>query len=297
MPHQMSINHQETTALWDTGSQVSIVSRQWWKSNLPNIPLHNISEILEPDLKLTAANGTDIPFDGWLEVTVSLNAPGKHSVCLTKVPVLVTPTHLTEPRIGYNVIEETVKSNSKSPTQQEQAFSGMFLSRPHLDIKSFVKLIHANDPSTFCMIRSGKDKIAIPKGGTVVIPCIAHTRASQEMDVLFEPCPPPSWPEGLEMMDQLITIPATASCRIQIPVTNRTKHDLHMEARTVLGHLQLVCSAKPGQMKTPRPTPIPSDKEATIHKVEAAHPPNPSSTSWTPPVPFTPLTSHLIRNA
>ena len=285
------INHQETTALWDTGSQVSIVSRQWWKSNLPNIPLHNISELLEPDLKLTAANGTDIPFDGWLEVTVSLNAPGKHSVCLTKVPVLVTPTHLTEPMIGYNVIEEAVKSNSKSPTQEEQAFSGMFVSRPHLDIKSFVKLIQANNPSAFCVIRSGKDKVTIPKGGTVVIPCFAHTRASQEMDVLFEPCPPPSWPEGLEMMDQLITIPATASCRIQIPVTNTTKHNMLVEARTVLGHLQLVCSAKPGQVKTPQPTPTPSGKGATSNKVEAALPQNSTSTSWTPPIDLSHLSS------
>ena len=62
------VQGKEVEALWDTGSQVCVVSRKWQQSNLPVEVLRNIEELLGigEELNLDAMNGTDIPFDGWI---------------------------------------------------------------------------------------------------------------------------------------------------------------------------------------------------------------------------------------
>lgn len=57
------LNGHQLQALWDTGSQVSIIDERWKRDYLPNTRLRDISEILDSpdDLTLTAANGTALP--------------------------------------------------------------------------------------------------------------------------------------------------------------------------------------------------------------------------------------------
>ena len=57
-------------ALWDTGAQVSIVSKTWLEEYLPSAKLRNNEELLGEDagLKLRPATGGTIPFEGWVEV-------------------------------------------------------------------------------------------------------------------------------------------------------------------------------------------------------------------------------------
>ena len=69
-------------ALWDTGSQVCVVSRKWQQTHLPLEVLRNVEE-----LNLEAMNGTDIPFDGWIEVKFKLAGNDTTADELT-VPVL-----------------------------------------------------------------------------------------------------------------------------------------------------------------------------------------------------------------
>ena len=68
------LNGKQVNALWDTGAQVSIVSNKWLKRNFPSIEVRNVSEILGEgqDLNIAAANGTDIPFLGFVELKFEL---------------------------------------------------------------------------------------------------------------------------------------------------------------------------------------------------------------------------------
>ena len=77
-------------ALWDTGAQVSIVSKSWLSENLSSLKLRNVEELLgeEAELDLRATNGGIIPFIGWVEVQFQLAFDMQSSVPLT-VPVLV----------------------------------------------------------------------------------------------------------------------------------------------------------------------------------------------------------------
>ena len=58
--------------LWDTGSQVSVVSKHWVETFLVEKDVRPISDLLdEVDLKLCAANGAHIPFLGWISCVLN----------------------------------------------------------------------------------------------------------------------------------------------------------------------------------------------------------------------------------
>jgi len=80
----------KTEALWDTGSQVCIIDEKWKTKHAPEVTLRNISEATEaPDsLRLVAANGTNMPYSGWVELTFKLASPVTNEKELN-IPVLV----------------------------------------------------------------------------------------------------------------------------------------------------------------------------------------------------------------
>ena len=80
------------TALWDTGAQVSIITECFLKQQLPDLKVRDINELLgtDADLQLTAANGTAIPYKGWVEARFRLNSEEEKEVT---VPFLVTEEH------------------------------------------------------------------------------------------------------------------------------------------------------------------------------------------------------------
>lgn len=102
------MNGYAVTALFDTGAQVSLIDQTWRQKYVPNQEVHPLSELMgECDLKLLAATGEVIPYDGWIEVIVNLpgNDNPNHSI---KVPFLVSCNELLRPLLGFNVIQEII---------------------------------------------------------------------------------------------------------------------------------------------------------------------------------------------
>ena len=67
------LNGLETDALWDTGAQVWISLHSRLKQCTQGCEIRDIAELLGMDgLELKAANGTDLPFEGWVEPTLHL---------------------------------------------------------------------------------------------------------------------------------------------------------------------------------------------------------------------------------
>ena len=61
---QCVMNNVQTQALWDTSAQVSIVSKDWIAEKLPTAESHRMDDN-DTGLDLEAANGTEIPYEGW----------------------------------------------------------------------------------------------------------------------------------------------------------------------------------------------------------------------------------------
>ena len=67
------LNGLETDTLWVSGAQVSIIWHSWLKQCLPGCAIRDIAELLGMDgPELKAANGTDLPYEGWVELTFNL---------------------------------------------------------------------------------------------------------------------------------------------------------------------------------------------------------------------------------
>ena len=155
---QCCINGKQTEALWDTGSQISLLPRSWLHQNLPNVSLRPIQQLLnETALDLRAANSTPIPFDGWIEAQFSLSRKGGEPISLL-VPMLVTSDTLAEPLIGYNVIERITKDHEGDV---RSVLRGGFPNMKSSSITALVNLLHSTSPDNFCTVRMGKRDVLI----------------------------------------------------------------------------------------------------------------------------------------
>ena len=107
------IQGKQVEELWDTVSQVRAVSRKWQQTHLLLEVLRNFKELLgaREELKLEAMNGTDIPFDGWIDVRFNLAGDDKTTDELT-VPVLVGQKEEEYPIFSFNVVEEILSYHS-----------------------------------------------------------------------------------------------------------------------------------------------------------------------------------------
>ena len=78
------LNHTNSHVLWDTGAMVSIMSQAFLDKYLPDTESQYLESLLGygAELKLTAANGTQISYIGWAVVKFELKAsPGSSHAC------------------------------------------------------------------------------------------------------------------------------------------------------------------------------------------------------------------------
>lgn len=106
-----SFNGVPTQAVWDTGSQVIMISEEWRRRHLPHTTVRSIDELVDTGTVLgKAVNKTAIPFVGWVEVKFLLKSGDALKSGLF-VPMLIArnPRVPEEPIIGLNVINEMIK--------------------------------------------------------------------------------------------------------------------------------------------------------------------------------------------
>lgn len=244
------LNKQPTTALWDTGAQVSILSEETLKANSILSEIKPIEQLIGAGtLNLQAANGTSIPYSGWVEVNVCLQDETSPELL---VPFLVTKQRLDLPIIGYNVIEMIIKS-AVDNGQSGSLLKGIQNFLPHNNTDSIVELIDVianNEPDVFCSVKSIKKDIVIAPAQTVSVPCRSNTGPiHRPTPVIFEPEEAGDWPTGLVIQDELKTLKVGDCAILRIQVTNTSTRDIRIPGRTVLGHLQLVRSVTPVELK------------------------------------------------
>ena len=234
--------------------QVSIVSKDWIAENLPTAEIRRMDELLnDKGLDLKAANGTEIPYEGWIEVSFKLaTSDDKHGM---SVPFLVSKDALDHLIVGYNVIEEIVKNPvSDSPNNHEEtlvnALSASLPSAKQENVKALIGLIWTNTSSELCRVKVAKKDVVVPKNETIVVSCSVSTGPTESrLPVLFEPDVESPWPSGLEVPETLVTLKGGTSSRIRIQVKNTMDHDITLKKRTMLGKLELVKSVKPLEVR------------------------------------------------
>ncbi|KAK3720025.1 hypothetical protein QZH41_005170 [Actinostola sp. cb2023] len=244
------LNGHGVSVLWDTGAQVSIISRNALDKVAPSAKIRNISELLDRTLELTAANGSKIPYQGWVELEFRLSSPDNK----LSVPFLVTNECLDATIIGYNVIEELLRAEKVISSRNAEiglAFSAL----KQDDTETFINLIQQHTiPNELCTLKTSKRDVIIPKQQSLKITCRADTGpVAESIPVLFEPDELCHLPQGLEVPEALLTLTKGKTNIVDIEVLNTTHHDIKIRGRTVMGTLQLVQSVTPLEVQLKQP--------------------------------------------
>ena len=225
------INGHSSEVLWDTGAQVSIISNEFLRRNFPDVVVKDISELLNTKLSLTAANGSEIPYIGWVELNFRLSSCNNE----LKVPFLVTEQYLDSPLIGFNVIEEIVK-DSDEDVALSQAVASSFTDLDSQTASVFVNFIQGLNQEELCSIKTTKRDITIPANHSQRVTWRANTGpVERATPVLFEPDEANPWPSGLEVSETLLSVKKGKSSQVDIDITNNTNHAIVLRGRTLLG--------------------------------------------------------------
>ena len=199
------------------------------------------------ELELVAANGTKIPYLGFIEVKFQL-AKSEGSEVL-QVSMLVTPKPQLLPLIGFNVIQETVNegSDKRGSVSTIDVMKETFQSSDETNMENLVHLIHETDESNtwFESVRTIKKDFVLPRGQSTKIHCRANYIAAEpRTPVIFEP-DTLLLPEGIEITESLFNLKRGSSRQLNLEVHNVTNQDIVLPRWTLLGSLQLVKSVTP----------------------------------------------------
>ena len=236
------LNGKTVEILWDTGAQVSIISNKYLEEHFSDCKIKDVSELLNCDLALTAANGSTIPYERWVE----LNFQVGESENILPVPFLVVREIVELPLVGYNVIEHLIKSKELKCNGISSNFIGMDVSQA----PALVEFISSVTRDELCPVKTRKSDVILPREQSVKISCRVNTGPlGKSTPVLFEADEHGQWPSGLEVSDTLLLVKGGKSSRVDIEVRNTTRHDIKLRGRTVLGRLQLVQSVVPADVR------------------------------------------------
>ncbi len=220
----------------------------WQRQHLSHSTVRPLAELLgtEP-LVAVAANGSEIPYNGWVELEFYLDCDTHREKTLL-VPMLVsTDRNVAEkPIVGFNVIEEVVGKwgGRQSKPQNIQKISRMF-SVSVRTAKSVLKLLQTSDPSQGVgTVLTGKRGIHLAAERITTSSIRAHVGAQfAGHSLLFIPKETSQLPEGLVIQEGLVTVSERRSVYIPVSIANTNKHDVTLIPRTILGHLEEIKTA------------------------------------------------------
>lgn len=279
-------------ALWDTGAQA--INDDWRKEHLPATTIRPIEELLGPGtLTGLAANQTEIPFSGWVEVKFCLSSE-PHTRETLLVPMLVTSDHnvAENPIIGFNVIEELINRWEKQRPKfnSVQVISQSF-SVSAKTARSMISLMQTADATKdIGTVQAGKKNIHLTAEHITTIYARAHVgKQFWGQNLLFVPCMSVQIPEGLVIQEGLVNVMGEKTVYVPVSIANTNTHPVTLGPRLILGHLQMIKTAYPvtaefWQKKDAHSAmtchlPVPRMQQCEVTQSTTARP-----TQWDPPV-------------
>ena len=281
------------TVLLDTGANVSLIDRTWKNKYLPGQDIRPLSELMDNELNVSAVTGDEVPYDGWVEVVVNLQGNNDPDLSI-RVPFLVSCLKLDRPLVGFNVIQELIKSNESRPKLMS-ILSNLLSGAMEIDdasagaIVNFIRTQNSPEES-HAAVKVGFKEVTICAGHVVHIKCrVPDNINPSEPLVLFEPNLDSAQLETLSIGAGLMEIHQSDRCFIKVPVSNHSKHDVTLPSLTVLGSIEpidkiietdsLHSDPKSIHVNTVDSSPLPSSNQVP-----------PTADLWHPPVDVSHLT-------
>ena len=232
----------ESDGLWDTGSQPGLLGLGWLEQHFPEIPIRNVSELLDPDesLVLTAANNEELDFVGYAELKFQISNSSEPIV----VPFLVTKEDIDQPIIGTNIMTEVLKTKDKE--QMMKLLEGALTEVKKRDVLGVVNVIQGQSKAADERpVVVGKKDVVIPKGQSVKVQCRTDFRGIEAgTPVLFQPSRNFDLESSL-VFGEGVMLSALGKSKFVVPVSNPGESDVVLKAKTHVGVVLAVSSVTP----------------------------------------------------
>ena len=225
--------------LWDTGSMVSMVSRGWLAEHFPDKAVIDVSEFLGRKLSVTAANKTVINFDGVVVLRFSL---GEGDGFL--VPVLVSSSEMSEPILGYNVIEHLVVKGSED---EHKLLKESLRNGDHgVEVDMLVAAMQEKyDDSDYLAPIKAQEDVHVPAGRKVRIRCRVKVPGNGgDETVYFQPRLGDE-DEELSFTDSVCRLKYGRTNYVYLDVMNQTRRDRVLPKGEVIGSVHSVGAVIP----------------------------------------------------
>ena len=141
------------------------------------------------------------------------------------MPLLVARDDFEYPIIGYNVIDEVIKSPGQ--TFLGEIMSSAFSEMKQESVTALVDLVQKAGIERLKVLRRGKNNLTVPRRQTVAVACrVDCSLLVERTPVLFEPAQKSAWPAALELSEQILSLPRGLPRKVHIEVYNSTRHGI-----------------------------------------------------------------------
>ena len=252
----------ESQVLWDTGSMVSLVELAWVNANFPTAQVRPLSDFLEKGktVKFTAANNTEVSMVGCVVLRFTL---GENSF---PVPFLVTDSELSQPIVGYNVIENFIRTGKPEDVVNLLINSTRDVGADK--IKVMVNLVsQTSEGEDFLGNLHAVKPCVIPPKSSARIRCRVRGDV-KGLDLLFlcsEPCVA-DWDENLVVSESLGELVRGRTPHVNIELRNFSKKEKYISKNMLVGEISAVSSVLPLKLFNSSPV----DENVEIGKVDAS---------------------------
>ena len=245
---QVLINGQTCHCLLDTGSQVMTVSQSFHESNLSNLKIHPLNELLEVE----AANGQAVPYSGFIEVDITFPKSCFGSEITVPTLALVIPDMQSSAQstllIGTNTLDLVYENCSSKNTNLQALSYGC-----RVVMKVMQQRNKHKENSSLGLVRlSGTDPTVVPAGQSCVTEGLVHVKDKvPDRWIVIEPPSSSSLPGGMLVTSCLISFPDTQSKKVPVVLRNESKHDIIIPAKSVIAEIHALQTVVPGNKGPP----------------------------------------------
>ncbi|PIK50185.1 hypothetical protein BSL78_12936 [Apostichopus japonicus] len=138
------------------------IQKDWIQENMPGVIVRPVEELLDGlHLDLTATNGIEVPYDGWVAVSLKVGTIGE-----IEVPMLVYSGDMDNPLVGYNVIAHILNGTGGSEFSENDLHSA-FPGKGKSTLTAMVKVVKENDSVLLASVRSPPRNQLLGSGQTI----------------------------------------------------------------------------------------------------------------------------------
>ena len=235
------LESKESNVLMDTGSQVSMCDTMWLDEHAPSAELKPVTDFLEENeqVRFLAANNTEVPVIGAVVLNFSLGH------CTFPVPFIVTSGSLSQPIIGFNVMEHVIRMGSPDTvvSSLQKAMSNISVG----SLSTMVSIVSRNFEDTDCVgVLKSTKTVTIPGKGVKRIKCRVKGDI-KGVDLSFI-CSAPlngDWDSDLEVTHSLGEIVRGRTPNVNIEIRNNASKPKEIRSNMVVGEISSVNAVIP----------------------------------------------------